>query len=474
MPAHRRVAGWAITVALMTVLGSNVTRPSVAAAGSPYPRSISQTAASGTPSAACPPVLNGDGTVTFHWCLPGATSVSVVGEWVGPIGTGTLTLSLDAATGLWSGTMALPNDLYSYTFTVSGSAGLVDPSNPPWDAEGLQSQVFVPGSNSPANPAENYGWLSPDTAVPHGSLHKHFITTPLSVGAYANGNHPLAVYTPPGYDPGCSRLYPTLYLQHGGGGNDVDWTTQGYAGIIEDNLLAEGLAQPMVIVMANFNNTARDPVTTREEDGFREDLLSAYIPFAETNYCVLKQRAGRAYAGLSQGGAYGQNIIENSADQFAYFGIWSPACIDTVHPDCGRSPTVAELSTPGPKSITRVHFGSGVNDFFGAEVTVSTEQANLAASMIPNRLHMTPIEDSPAIPVTDPGPSPNVGYERQTDHTWNSWREQLRDALTTTFFQPPPATSIPDAPAPAWLLAVAGAVAAAAGLRAGRRTRHRR
>ncbi|MBV8194067.1 MAG: hypothetical protein JOY80_00920 [Candidatus Dormibacteraeota bacterium] len=392
--------------------------------------------------------------------------MSVSGEWVGPIGTGTITLTQNANTGIWSGSMALPNDLYSYTFTVNGVGGITDPSNPPWNGEGIDSQIFVPASNSSSNPVEYDQWLSPDNSVPHGTLQQSLVATPNSTGPYANGNHPISVYLPPGYNADCSTRYPVLYLQHGGGGNDVDWSTQGYAGIIEDNLLAQGLARPMMIVMPNFNNTASvtDPTTglSDEEDGFRQDLIEAYIPWAESHFCVKADRADRAYAGLSQGAAYGQNVIENSANYFADFGIWSPACIDSSQPDCGRSPTVAELETgPGATTITCVHFGSGVNDFYGAETTVATEQANLDAAGIPNRLHMTPIQDdAPAPPATDGGSQADVAYERQTSHTWNSWREQLRDALMTVFFQPQQdcslaaPTNVPESPSASLLLVV--------------------
>ena len=68
------------------------------------------------------------------------------------------------------------------------------------------------------------------------------------------GSHPLAVYLPPGYDPHRRIPYPTLYLSHGGGGNEVDWTTQAAANSIADNLIASHRAQPMVIVMTDFNN----------------------------------------------------------------------------------------------------------------------------------------------------------------------------------------------------------------------------
>ena len=357
----------------------------------------------------CPPVLNGNGTVTFRYCRP-ATSVRVVGEWRDPIGTTANAMTLDSATGIWSVTVPLRNHLYSYTLNVNGVGNQQDPSNPPWDSTGLQSQIFIPGSNSPADPVEHYPWLSPSNPVAHGALHRHLISTVNSTGPFAGGNHPLVVYTPPGYETS-GHPYPVLYLSHGAGGNDVDWSTQGWANYIEDNLIAAGQAIPTVIVMTNFNNTSGDA------DGYRQDLLQSYIPWVESHYRVYSGRWARAYAGLSMGGRYGQNILANSADQFAYIGLWSPA----PFPAAG-GPPLETLMQPGPKSLTGVHLGSGTNDQFNAQNAIPPEDTNLTAAGIPHRVHMTPA-DVPDAPAAD--------RPRLTQHTWDSWREQLRDFIST-------------------------------------------
>lgn len=394
----------------------------------------------GKRTAGCPPRLNGNGTVTFYWCKAGATSVSVQGEWTGPIGTGSLSLTKDSSTGVWSGTMALPDGLYSYTYTINGTSGVVDPSNPPWSSEGLDSDIFVPASNDPSgNPVAYDSWLSPDNQVPHGTLHQYFISAPEATGPFANGKDPISVYLPPGYKHDCSTRYPTVYLLHGTWGNDVDWSTQGYGGIIEDNLLAERLAKPVVIVMPTFNNTAdgTDPVTglpdtVFPENGFREDLIKAYVPWTQSHFCVRDDADGRAFAGLSQGADDTLNVIENDAREFAYYGVQSPVCLDANCP--------AELkSAAGTSAIRCIQFGSGINDVFASEGDVTAEQADFDAAGVPNRRHMTPTDDDPpAAPAADPGGQPDVKYLRQTSHTWDSWREQLRDELMNVFFKSHP------------------------------------
>jgi hypothetical protein len=434
---------------------------SAAAATQPIPGTLLPNAQNGKPTADCPPRLNGDGTVTFYWCKPGATSVSVSGTWQGPAGNATLTLTEDAATGEWSGTTALPDGLFSYTYSVGSASGLPDPSNPPWASEldpsvaastsqdtetgaGSQdSQIFVPAANNPMGNAVQYdSWLSPSNRVPHGRLHQYFISAPNATGAFANGHDPISVYLPPGYKGDCASRYPTIYLLHGTWGNDVDWSTQGFAGIIEDNLLAEGRAKAAVIVMPNFNNTANGsnpttgvPDTAFPEDGFREDLIKAYVPWVQSHFCVQDDQAGRAFAGLSQGADDTLNIIENDASEFAYYGVQSPVCLDANCP--------AEVATaPGASTIKCIQFGSGINDAFASETDVTAEQADFDAAGVPNRRHMTPIDDdSPATPAVDGSSGPDINYERQTSHTWESWREQLRDELINVFFQPNPACS---------------------------------
>jgi hypothetical protein len=59
------------------------------------------------------------------------------------------------------------------------------------------------------------------------------------------------VYTPPDYDTKPTARYPVLYLQHGGGEDERGWVVQGRVSFIMDNLIAEGKARPMIIVMDN-------------------------------------------------------------------------------------------------------------------------------------------------------------------------------------------------------------------------------
>ena len=141
------------------------------------------------------------------------------------------------------------------------------------------------------------------------------------------------VYTPAGYDKDKNRQYPVLYLQHGMGENETSWANQGRMNFIMDNLIAEGKATPMVVVMDNGNievlraAPGEDMNEVRRKFGadFSEILLEEIIPHIESNFRVLTDRENRAMAGLSWGGLQTFNITLNNLDKFAYIGGFSGA-----------------------------------------------------------------------------------------------------------------------------------------------------
>jgi len=130
--------------------------------------------------------------------------------------------------------------------------------------------------------------------------------------------------------------YPVLYLLHGGGGDEDAWTTMGRAPYILDNLIVQGLAKPMLVVMPNGN--AYQPAspgdtpaaaTTRPADfvsyrgKYEESLVKDIIPYVENNYRVIKNKDARAIAGLSMGGGHTTTTTNNNPDLFSYIGVFS-------------------------------------------------------------------------------------------------------------------------------------------------------
>ena len=137
------------------------------------------------------------------------------------------------------------------------------------------------------------------------------------------------VYTPPGYS--ADKKYPVLYLLHGIGGDEYEWTRGGVANVILDNLYADKKAVPMIVVIPNGRAskdlTARSPFNQQGPAfaAFEKDLLNDLIPFIEKNYAVKGDRESRALAGLSMGGGQSLNFGLAHLDTFAWVGGFSSA-----------------------------------------------------------------------------------------------------------------------------------------------------
>lgn len=137
------------------------------------------------------------------------------------------------------------------------------------------------------------------------------------------------VYTPPGYSP--ERKYPVVYLLHGIGGDENEWSRHGAPDVILDNLYADAKAVPMIVVLPNGRAakdvTARDPIPKQSPAfaAFEQDLLVDLIPFIEKTYATKTDRESRALAGLSMGGGQSLNFGLKNLDKFAWVGGFSSA-----------------------------------------------------------------------------------------------------------------------------------------------------
>ena len=137
------------------------------------------------------------------------------------------------------------------------------------------------------------------------------------------------VYLPPNYS--ADMRYPVLYLLHGIGGDEEEWNRGASPQAILDNLIADGMAPPMIVVMPNGraqpndraegNVMASAPAFAR----FEQDLLVDLIPFIEARYPTLTDRESRALAGLSMGGGQSLNFGLGNLDRFAWIGGFSSA-----------------------------------------------------------------------------------------------------------------------------------------------------
>ncbi len=274
------------------------------------------------------PEVNPDKTVTFRISAPEASSVSVSGSWMSGGGFGQPAPKKDLVksdSGIWSYTTeTLSPDLYRYSFMVDG-VRTMDPSN----AHAIRdvatlSNIFIVGGG--------IADLYKVSDVPHGTVAFRWYESPGN-----NKSRRLTVYTPNGYERSTSR-YPVLYLLHGIGGDEEAWIGSGRAVQILDNLIAQGKAEPMIVVMTNGNvyqqaspgNGSTGLVQPRmmlpnTMDGKFEETFIDVMNFIESNYRTIEEKEGRAIAGLSMGGFHTANISMHYPDKFDYVGLFSSA-----------------------------------------------------------------------------------------------------------------------------------------------------
>jgi enterochelin esterase-like enzyme len=238
------------------------------------------------------------GEVTFRLNVPKAKAVTLCGDWMA---RGAHEPVARRKKGEWSITLGpLAPGPYLYSFAVDGVAQAA-------------SLVEVPGDGT-----EFYA----SKPVPHGALHKHsYLSRTLA------STRRLVVYTPPGYEEDTRTRYPVLYLLHGTGDNEESWTAAGRAHLILDNLLSEGKASPMIVVMPYGHAgdpRLRDPASSaRNVALFAGDLLLDVLPLAEGAYRVEAEPERRAIAGLSLGGVQALHVGLHNLDRFAWIGVFS-------------------------------------------------------------------------------------------------------------------------------------------------------
>ncbi|MUP46032.1 esterase [Gramella sp. BOM4] len=157
--------------------------------------------------------------------------------------------------------------------------------------------------------------------VPHGDIRMEQYFSPV-----LNSWRTFYVYTPPGYEENTEKNYPALYLYHGGGEDERGWAQQGKTNLILDNLLAEGKAQPMLVIMPDGNM----PASAFNENGlkmFENELINGLIPQVQKEYRVKNDPQSRALAGLSMGGIQTLYAGVQNTDLFSSLGVFSSGWI---------------------------------------------------------------------------------------------------------------------------------------------------
>jgi enterochelin esterase-like enzyme len=347
-----------------------------------------------SPTSQAPAVLElksaADGTITFRISVPQAADVRF---FVDTMAASAAKLLTRDARGVWTGTLGpLPPDVYAVHCVIDGAirtAGVLHlPGSPPeaWDPR----------------------------KVPHGTVHQHWYDS-RSLGMLRS----VYVYTPPDYDKS-RATYPVLYLLHGSGGSEESWVQTGMAPVILDNLIADGRAKPMIVVMP-FGHTepsarlgSTPTFTGRDLAGFSKDLLDDVMPLVERTYRAARDADRRAIAGLSMGG--------NQARQIGL------GRLDVFHAVATFSGTVGLRNMPVNAANVEDTFAEVLADPVATNSTlrllwaaVGADETNLVAQhkILAEVLDRHKIRHTV---VTIPG-----------GHTWHVWRRNLRDLLPLLF-----------------------------------------
>lgn len=308
--------------------------------------------------------------------------------------------------GVWTITSdPLVVGFHYYSFLVDG-VRIADPGSEAYfGSSWMSSGIEVPEPGVDFYDAKN---------VPHGEVRVRPYFSKI-----ANAWRQAYVYTPPGYDTSPNVRYPVLYLQHGAGEDERGWTMQGRANFILDNLIAEGKAKPMIVVMDNgggsalFANRGAAPAAGGPGAGrgnaagaqFAEILIREIIPMVETNYRALKDRANRAIAGLSMGAGQAWQIGTANLDKFAYIGGFSGGA--TGDPQTAYNGVMADAKA----------FNKQVKVLY---ISIGTEENVQGARTFHEKLDQHGIK--------------HVYFESAgTAHEWQTWRRSLHGFVPLLF-----------------------------------------
>ena len=272
-----------------------------------------------------------DRRVTFRLFAPKANAVDVViGIKSGPYepkGSTTAAMAKNA-NGLWSVTLGpLEPNLYEYQFRLDGRK-ITDPGNdmPKPQRQVDTSLLLIPGTPPDFLDAQNGA---------HGTMRDEtYYSTALGK------NRQVLVYTPPSYDRSHAPL-PVLYLYHGFWDTRYSWVTEGRLTQILDNLLAEGKAVPMIVVVPEAHalppedipSTDNTPYLKKNQQAVDEELFHDIIPFIETHYRISDDSRERAIAGLSMGGLQAIETGIVHPGYFRWIGAFSPGVRPTAFSD---------------------------------------------------------------------------------------------------------------------------------------------
>jgi enterochelin esterase family protein len=350
------------------------------------------------------PRVHADLRVTFRIKAPDARTVQLQpGGDDNGLGKGPIDMTR-AGDGTWSVTTppAVPGFHY-YWFLVDGVA-MNDPASETYFGYARQcSGVEVPETGADFYAAKD---------VPHGDVRIRWYfakTTQAWRRAY--------VYTPAEYDRNTRVRYPVLYLQHGSGEDERGWTTQGRANFILDNLIAEGKAKRLIVVMdqgyATPPGMTQAPTTQGRGSGqpslFEQVVINDLIPMIDATYRTLAGRDHRAMAGLSMGGGQTLQITLAHLDKFSWIGSFSAPLRGGQDLKTAYSGAFADAAAFN-KKVHLLWFGAGTAEERMLKPALAMHET-LQKAGIRNAFYQSP----------------------GTAHEWQTWRRDLHEFVPLLF-----------------------------------------
>lgn len=303
--------------------------------------------------------------------------------------------------GLWTGE-SLPQDagFHYYLLNIDG-ASVPDPGSRYFYGAGRWGS----GVEIPADDQAFYQYKD----VPHGMVSENNYTSRLT-----GLPRRCFVYTPPGYSTNTKERYPVLYLQHGSFEDETGWSSQGKANLILDNLVAEGKAVPMIIVMDNGYAYRPQDSAARPASIFEEVMINELIPMIDANFRTKADRRHRAIAGLSMGANQTMRIVMNNPGKFSFYGGFSGTSnypsTDAVDPASFLGGKFADGALVN-KNLTVLWLGLGTKEPAPFPGSVGAFRAMLDKQGIKHIFYASP----------------------ETAHEWLTWRRDLRQFATVIF-----------------------------------------
>ncbi|HEX3551262.1 MAG TPA: alpha/beta hydrolase-fold protein [Candidatus Elarobacter sp.] len=164
-----------------------------------------------------------------------------------------------------------------------------------------------------------------------GALHVDFVdSAALRDNALGDPSvRPVAVYTPPGYDPEGSRRYPVLYCLHGYTGdvggliatrawetNVVQWA---------DRLVADGTMPPAIVAIVDgFTRLGGSQYVDSVHNGdYATYTVRDVVGHVDAHYRTIAREGGRAVFGKSSGGFGALHLCLEHPGTFAAFASHS-------------------------------------------------------------------------------------------------------------------------------------------------------